>query len=382
MDVLSLPDLKELSGHTGGPLVSMYMPTQPFGPDSQIENVGRLKNLLKSASAQLAEMGLRPTEIDAVLDPVRQLSDDRPFWLRAEEGLALFADGGVRVFRLPEAPPEMVVVGTQYHLRPLLQLLGRDRHYYLLTLSQNRARLLRGSVAGLAEVDLGDAPSSLADALKWTDFEKQSLQYHSATNGVSGGRRSPVFHGSGEPDPKDEIMRYFRDIDRALVEHVKDGAPLILAGVDYLLPLYHEINSYPALSERAVIGNPESLGDETLHERSADIAAEAFSAEQRHAVQRVDELWATPRATSDPEIFVLAAVHGRVEALFVNNEAELWGTVDEKANSVDIHSLRQPADDDLLDLAALRTILAGGSVFSVPPSEMPRDGAAVALFRY
>lgn len=382
MDVLSLPDLKELSGQSGGPLVSIYMQTQRFGPDSQLENVARLKNLLKSASAKLAEMGFRPNEIDAVLDPIRQLSDDRPFWLRAEAGLAIFADGGVRVFRLPEAPPETIVVGSHYHLRPLLALLGSDRHYYLLTLSQKRARLLRGSAAGLEEVDLGDAPSSLAEALRWDDFEKQSLQYHSATNGTSGGRRSPVFHGSGEPDPKDEIMRYFREVDRALVEHVKDGAPLVLAGVDYLLPLYREINSYPALSAQAVIGNPDSLSNETLHDRSVAIATEAFSAEQRHAAERIDDLWATPRATSDPETFVPAAIHGRIEALFVSNEAGLWGTVDETADSVEVHPLRRPADDDLLDVAALRTILAGGSVFSVPPSQMPRDAAAVALLRY
>ncbi|TDB38115.1 MAG: hypothetical protein D9V44_08735 [Actinobacteria bacterium] len=382
MDVLSLPDLKELSGHTDGPLVSIYMQTQPFGPDSQLENVGRLKNLLKSASAQLAEMGLRPAEVEAVLDPVRRLSDDRPFWLRAEAGLAIFADGGVRVFRLPEAPPETVVVGSRYHLRPLLALLGSDRHFYLLALSQKRARLLRGSVTGLTEIDLGDAPSSLAEALRWDDFEKRSLQYHSATNGTSGGRRSPVFHGSGEPDPKDEIMRYFREIDRALVEQVKDGAPLILAGVDYVLPLYREVNSYPALYTQAIVGSPDSLGDEALHEQSAAIAAEAFSAEQRQAAERIDALWATPRATSDPETFVLAAIHGRVEALFISNEATLWGTVDEAADSVELHTLQQPTDEDLLDLAALRTILAGGSVFPLPAAHMPRDAAAVALLRY
>ncbi len=382
MDVLSLPDLKELSRHDSGHLVSLYMKTQRFGPDSQAGNVTRMKQLLKSAATQLAELGARTAEIDSILNPVRQLADDRTFWLRAEDGLAIFADGGVRVFRLAEAPPELAVVGPRYHLRPLLTLLGSDRHYYVLALSQKHARLLRGSAAELVEVDLGDAPTSLAEALKWDDFERQSLQFHTGTSNGQGGRRAAMFHGGAEADPKDQILRYFREIDRALVEHVRDGAPLILAGVDYVLPLYREVNSYPALADEAVSGSPDTFNGETLHERSLAIAATTFSAGQRQAAERIDELWATPRATSDPETIVPAATGGRVEALFVSTKAELWGVADEVADTVEIHASRQPADEDLLDRAALSTIMAGGSVFSVPPAEMPRDAAAVALLRY
>jgi len=359
------------------------MQTQRFGPDSQLANVARLKNLLKSAATQLGDLGVRPADADALLDPVRELSDDRPFWLRAEEGLAIFADHGVRVFRLPAAPPETVVVGDRFHLRPLLSLLGNDRHYYLLAISQKRARLLRGSAAGIEEVKLEDAPASLADALKWDDFQKRSLQFRTSNNGAPGARRPAVFHSSGEIDPKAELVRYFREIDRALVEHIRDGAPLILAGVDYLMPLYNEINSYSALAEETIAGNPDELGDEVLRERSLAIANRVFATGRKEAAERVTELWATPRATSDPVTFVPAAIHGRVEALFVRSDAELWGTVSEAADTVEVHAARQAADEDLLDLAALRTILASGDVFSVPASEMPRDdAAAVALLRY
>ncbi len=382
MDVLSLPDLKELSRHRGELLVSIYMPTQRFGPDSQIENVGRLKNLLKTASTELAALGIRPADADTLLEPIRLLAEDRAFWLRAEAGLAIFTDEALRVFRMPAAPPEIVFVGDRFHLRPLLSLLGSDRHYYLLALSQKHVRLLRGSSAALEEVTLGDAPESLAETLQWDDFEKQSLQFHTGTSGTPGGRRPAVFHGSGEPDPKDELMRYFREIDRAIVEHVRDGAPLVLAGVDFLLPLYREANSYPELASEAVSGNPDSLGDAALHERSLAVASKTFAVEREHAADQVIDLWATPRATSDPETFVSAAIHGRVKSLFVNSDAALWGSVDESADAVSVHAVRQPGDEDLLDLAALRTILAGGEVFSVPHTEMPKDAAAVALLRY
>ncbi|MCE5191588.1 MAG: hypothetical protein LLG08_07510 [Actinomycetia bacterium] len=384
MDVLSLPDLKELSRHGGGPLVSLYMRTQPFGPDSQLENVGRLKNLLREAASRLEELGLRSGEIYTLLDPVRKLADDRPFWLRADKGLAIFADGAMRVYRLPAAPPESVTVGSRFHLRPLLTLLGGDRHYYLLALSQKRARLLRGSANGLEELTLGDAPSSLADELKWDDFEKRSLQYHSGMSNAPGGRRPAVFHSSGEPEPKDEILRYFRDIDRAIVERLRDGAPLVLAAVDFVLPLYREVNTYRALAADAVSGSPDSLTDEILHARSLAIATAAFHQDRREAASRVEELWATPRTTSDPSTLLPAVFRGRVETLFVNNDAALWGIMDESTENVEVHTVRQPDDQDLLELAALRTIVAGGVVYPVTASEMPRDpeAPAVALLRY
>ncbi len=75
---------------------------------------------------------------------------------------------------------------------------------------------------------------------------------------------------------------------------------------------------------------------------------------------------------------------GRVETLFVNNDAELWGIMDESTENVEVHTVRQPDDQDLLELAALRTIVAGGVVYPVTASEMPRDpeAPAVALLRY
>ena len=37
---------------------------------------------------------------------------------------------------------------------------------------------------------------------------------------------------------------------------------------------------------------------------------------------------------------------------------------------------------DLLDLAVVETLLKGGSVFVVPPEEIPADSAVVAVLRY
>ncbi|MGB4592885.1 MAG: hypothetical protein WBI63_03810 [Coriobacteriia bacterium] len=380
MDTLKLDDIKSLSRSTGGVHISIFMPTLRFGPDSQLENGRRLKNLLRSVADDLASRGMRTADIDHLLAPVRLVSEDRPFWLRAGDGLAVFLGPTTAMFRLPEAFTETTVISDRYYLKPLLAHLGSDRHFYVLALSLKHVRLLRGSLASLVPVDLEGAPESLSEALKWDNYEKQSLQYHTQNSAAPGGRRPVVFHGSDEPDPNEEIARYFRDIDRALKEVLTDNAPLVLAGVEYLLPLYREVSNMPTLAPKAVQGNPDSIGPEALHDAAWAIAQSVFSGERKAAAARIKELWATPRATADPETVLPAALNGRVETLFVALDREVWGTVN--ADAVHIHAHPEPGDEDLLDRAALQTLLSGGDIFAVPADEMPHEGAAVALLRY
>jgi len=110
------------------------------------------------------------------------------------------------------------------------------------------------------------------------------LQFHTQTSLAAGGRRPVVFHGSGEPDPKEEILRYFRGIDRALREVVPPDTPLILAGVDYLLPLYREVSGVPSLVDESIVGNPDSLGLESLHDQAWAIAQAVFDEEREQAL--------------------------------------------------------------------------------------------------
>jgi hypothetical protein len=383
MDALSLNDFKSLTSVTGPALVSLYLPTAPFGPSSQIENAARLKGLLKNAEEQLHGRGLRGSQIDSILEPARRLADDRPFWLRATEGLAVLLGDGIHTYRLPTAPAELVVVGSRFYTKPLLALMGARQHAYLLALSQKRVRLFRMTRTGIEEVDLTGAPASLAEALRWDNYEKQSLQFHTGTSGAPGGGRRPaVFHGSGEPDPKDEITRYFRGIDKALGELIAaDGAPLVLAAVDYLVPLYREVSSITSLASDTVTGNPDALGEAALHEQAWRIAEGVFEKERTAVADRIDDLWATAKTTADPQTLVTSALQGRVDTLFVALDRQVWGTVGEN-DQVAIHAGPAPDNEDLLDLAALETLLAGGTTYALPAEQMPRDVPAVALLRY
>lgn len=384
MDDLTIDRAMELARMHGGHRVSLFMPTRPFVPGSPDENATRLKNLLREAEAELGRRDVRPGDIGRLLAPARSLIDDVPFWMRAEEGLALLlGDEGMSAFRLPAPLPEMVRVNSRYYMRPLLPHVETRGEYWLLFISQKTVRLYRGTRDGLAEVPAEGLPSSLAEALRWDDFEKASLQFHVNTTGVNGGRGAPVYHGNKEPDMKNELARFFRKIDRALYERLRDSdAPLVLAGVDYLIPIYRDVNSYPALVHEAVTGNVEIMPLPELHDRALHALRRLAEAESRQLAAQVEEAWGSSKTTPDPETIVPAAFLGRVDTLVLSGSEQWWGRYDDSTGRAVLHRAPAEGDEDLLDLAALQTLEKGGAVVNLPEEDMPHGHTAVALLRY
>jgi hypothetical protein len=270
------------------------------------------------------------------------------------------------------------VVADHFHLKPLLPMMSAGEQFYVLGLSQKYVKLFRGGRYSVGEVHLDGVPASLRDALKYDDREP-SLQSH------GGGRARAIFHGQGlgKDDPKDDIKRYFRIIDAGLHEILRgERAPLVLAGVDYLLPLYREITEYPHVMAGGVIGSPEHVSVEELHTRAWEIVAPLFGQDRYKAKARYLAVADTPNGTSDVKRAIRAAHQGRVDTLFVAIGEHLWGTWDETTEAIHIHDHAEAGDVDLLDAAAAQAWLHGGTVFAVPPSEVPGGGHLAAVLRY
>jgi hypothetical protein len=368
------------------------MPTHRAGPETQQDPI-RLKNLIGQAEERLLaadhsrdQRGLRAPEAKARLEPASRLIQDSIFWQRQSDGLAIFVSAEVSYrYRLPLEFEELVVVADRFYLKPLLPLLSGDGRFYVLALSQDEVRLLLGTRYRVDEVDLEGAPTSLAEALRFDDPERR-LQFHTAS-GPSGGKgsRPAMFYGQGAPsqDQKSDILRYFQKVDAGIQTVLaSEQAPLILAGVDYLLPLYQEANTYPHLIGEGIEGNPDNLGAEELQQRAWAVVQPRFLEEQEAAAERFKQFADTDRASDDLAEIVPAAYHGRVDALFVALDLRQWGTFDPEMNEVQLHDDAKPGVQDLLDLAAVQTLINGGRVYAVEAGQMPVPASLAALFRY
>jgi hypothetical protein len=379
MRLVSTETLVALADERDGPRLSIFLPTQ--GPGSDRQDPIRLRNLLREAEHRLAT-GLRHAEIRDLLAPGMELAEDGAFWREAATGgLALFLAGdGDRRLRLPYAPRELVVVGDRFHVKPLLPLLCGDGRFYLLALSQRRVRLFEGDQDGLRELELPDVPAGLAEAMRLEDREEQ-LQLHRTGPARPAGRPAAMFHGHGvgTDDAKDRILRFFRDVDHGVQHAVGDGrAPLVLAAVDYLRPLYRAASTYPQILEQGLSGNPDHLGPQELHRRAWSLVGDRFRSDQQAVAGRCLALERRCRATGDLRRIVPAAIGGRVEALLVPMGTERWGSVDSTTGAAQLHRLSRPGDVDLLDLAAVETLRHGGRAYPLPAGQ----ARPAAILRY
>lgn len=382
MDIITMEQLKPLLSRHSELCVSLFMPSHRAGRETEQDPI-RFKNLLGEVREGLMANGLRSPEVREILGPAELLLEDHDFWQHQSDGLAVFfTPEEFHCYRLPLQFEELVVVSDRFHLKPLFPYLTSDGRFYILALSQNEVRLLECTQHTVDEVGLGDMPESLAEAFRYKSFEKQ-LQFHTGAT-LASGTHSGVFHGHDiKDDAKDNILRWFHMIDKELKNLLTDEqSPVVLAGVEYLLPLYKEANSCPHLMEEGIPGNPEEIKPEELHGRAWTVVKPVFMEKQENAAARYGQLGGTGQTTSDVKEAVLAAHQGKVDSLFVPVGVQVWGSFDADTNAVDMHEHREPGDEDLLDLAAIQTRLNGGSVYAVSPESVPGRSPLAAVFRY
>lgn len=382
MDHVSNDELVTLIGTTEGPCVTIFMPTHRKGVEVQQDPI-RLKNLLRAAEQQLVQRGTRAPVAREILQPGYALVPDDLFWNHQAEGLALFIGREwFRAYRVPFPLEQLSFVSDRFLVKPLLKLLAGDGRFFILALSQNQVRLLEGTHYRVTPLPTEGLPASLADALRFDQPERQ-LQLHVGTTTGTGA----IFHGqgTGTDDAKDAIRRYFQQIDKGLHAVLRDRqAPLLLAGVEYLHPIYRDVSTYPGLLDAGLIGNPEGLTSEQLHAQAWAIVGPHFEAEEQDALATFRQYAGTGLASSDVATVVRAAVDGRVERLLVVEDAHAWGRFDPDTTEAVVGGDVQSEEfgHDLLDLAAMETIVKGGRVYPVEAARLADIGVVAGVFRY
>jgi len=322
-----------------------------------------------------------PREVNALLQPAQALLEDSYFWEHQYEGLAVFmAVDDFHYYPLPFSVEELLVIAQSYYVKPVLPLFTRNGHYYILAISLNEVRLFEGTRYGVGQTALPDGiPANMEEALRLDDSQK-SLQMHS---GGSGG----MFHGQGPGDEEQKawIEQYLNLVDTSLKEIFREqNAPLVLAGVDYLLPMYRKVSEYQNIMEEGITGNPDHLRPEELQEQAWHIVETYFQQETKKTVEQYQQLADTDKATDNVEEIVAAAFNGRVDKLILSVENQIWGAFNPKDGKVTRSSNGQSKKFNLalLDFTAMNTLQNGGTVFALSQDEMPTDSPVAAVFRY
>lgn len=356
--------------------VSVYLPARSPGSDVSTEQI-RLRNLVTDGRRQLAELGVRPVDGEALLEPLVALVDDTTVWSQTTDAVAAFIDEeGSHIVRLGDVDLELGVVGDRFHIAPLLADPTPPGGFAVLALSQGAVRLLRGDRWTFEEVDDPRLPATMADVLRHDDREPQ-LQSHSAGRAGSGAV-SAAFHGQGSArDHRDhDLDRYLRVVARSVGEVLGPSSPpIVLAGVDDIAARFRRLCSLDGLIDDTLTGNPDHRTSSDLHRAAWGLVGPTFDGER---ARRLGEIAGRPTGVERTvRGALLAALDGRVDVAFVPVDAQTWGKLD--GTNVRFHDVRLAGSEDLHDALAHEVLSHGGDVIGVTAADLGDDDVLASL---
>ena len=361
------------------PCLSLYQPTHRRHPENQQDPI-RFRNLLKAIETALGQNYPR-RETRPLLAPFHALADNRAFWNRTLDGLAVLAAADLfKVYRLQRPVPERTVVADSFHIKPLLRIVQSADRYQILGINRQNIRLFEGNRDALDEIEPAPGvPRSPID-LGEEDIgapERRTRIYGPASPGAMTSHGTDVRQDQVERD----TVRFFRAVDRAVLERYSrpTGMPLLLAALPEHHHLFRSISRNPFLAAEAIDVYPDDLSIDMLGERAWNLMLPYYLKRLGGIVERFGAARSVGLGSGDLAEIARAAVSGRIATLLVEAERVIPGAFDPDTGAIDPG---RRDSDDLLDDVGEQAIRAGGDVVVVPAERMPTRSGIAAILRF
>ncbi len=373
-----------LAGYDQPPCISILMPTHKAGMEvNEQVDLMAFKNALQQVEKILKEKGAGHTLIKKMLGPGYDLLKDDKFWYAMSDGLAVYiADGFFRFLKLRAPLVQHVVVNNSFYVSPLVPFMARPEYFYLLDIAKKFPRFYRADAMGIEHLQVEELPTGVNDVVHVEEKGGKEV----FRTGDTGGTASANYHGigAGRPDEKENIALYLEEVDDTIWKsHLnKENVPLLLAGQDFLIPIYRSVSDYKNIWPEALTGNHHQQNDNELYEEAMKVMTPFFEQPLRRALGDYGNKSATALTSTDISVIIPAAYYARVSHLFVRKGSRIWGSFNEQENKLEILDHESDTAEDLIDKAVIRTIQNGGEVYFLEANEMPESGELAAILRY
>ncbi|MGH7793778.1 MAG: hypothetical protein ACREQ2_02590 [Candidatus Binatia bacterium] len=370
-----------LLGAHESPCLSLYQQTHRHHPDN-LQDPIRFRNLIKSMEQSLRQK-YTMREIQPLMEPFQVLADDRDFWNYTLDGLAMLgAPGFFRVYRLQRPVPEVVIVANSFHIKPLMRILQSADRYQVLGLNRREIKLFEGNRDALDEIEPAQAvPRTITDALGEELTEPPAVTSYSA-----GAGEPAIRHGYGSKRDEVDIdaERFFRAVDRAVLEHQSrpSGLPLILAALPEYHNLFRHVSQNPFLLADGIDIHPDALPAEALRERAWQVVEPQYLARLAGLLEEFGKAKSKGLGSDELAPIAEAAVIGRVATLLIEADRHIAGRIDEASGRLEYADLAHPEIDDLLDDLGELVMKKGGQIVIVPAERMPARTGIAAIYRF
>lgn len=377
--------LRPLLADYQAPCLSLYQPTYRAFPEAQ-QNPVRYKNLLKELKAAL-EQRYRNAAHSSLTAPFERLLEDDNFWAHPQDGIAVFgAADFFHVEKVQRPVPEMVVANDHLYLRPLVRVFQSEDTYQILALDRESVLMYQGNRYVVDEIVM--APSvprtieeALGDRVTLPGIHMQGST-GPARPGSPGAGTTFHGHGSKADEPRLDTERFFRAIDRAVLEaHSKPSElALILAALPEHQGVFRGVSHNAWLLDEGLPKHPRSMSAEELRDAAWRVMEPRYHKRLQALLDAYHAAHARGLATDDLTHAVEFATDGRVGTLLIEADRRLPGHVEGRMPRPADRD--EPGTGDMLDDLAERVLKTGGQVIVAPLGSMPTDKGLAAVFRY
>ncbi len=362
--------------------MSLYQPTHRHYPDNQQDPI-LFRNLLKALEESLRG-GYPSRKAKSLLEPFEYLAGNRVFWNNTLDGLAAFAAPGFFLALTLQRPVrDMAVVANSFHIKPLIRIYQSADRYQVLGLNRNEIRLFEGDRYALDEIEpLPEVPRNRAEAIG-----EERAEPHLTVASYGKGAEGPAMH-HGHGSRKDEVdkdtERFFRVIDKAVMEHLSrpSGLPLMLAALPEHHGIFRKISKNPLLLEAGIDRHPDSFTPEEFREMAWKAYEPYYKARLDELIDEFGKARSAGLAAEDLESAADSAVAGGIATLLVESDRHIPGRLDAETGRIEPADLEHPEIDDLLDDLSELVLKRGGRVVVVPAQRMPTDTGVAAIRRF
>lgn len=363
------------------PCISLYQPTHRHHPENKQDPI-RFRNLIKELERSLRQK-YATHEIHPLLEPFLALADAPDFWNHTLEGLAVLgAPGTFRVYRLQRPVAELIVVADSFHTKSLIRILQSADRYQILGLSRQEIKLFEGNRDALDEIEPArGVPQTIIEALgeELTDPHLTVASY-----GGVGGPGMHHGHGGKKDEVDSDAERFFRAVDRGILEHHSRPSelPLLLAALPENQSIFGRVSHNPFLMAEGVDIYPDALSIDALRDLAWRVVEPHYLARLAELVEKFEGARTKGLGADELAQVCKATEAGRVATLLIEADREVPGRIDSATGQIEFDNLANPEVDDVLDDLGALVLKKGGHVVIVPAERMPTETGIAAIYRY
>lgn len=298
------------------PLVTIYTPTHSAPtPPNLSEDRRRFKNLKNRVMEIIkASPMINLKESQAVERQLTTFEEDLGFWEARTFGMGIFiSPSEATTIDLPIDCDEYVAVDDHYHVTPLIGLLDQMVDFDVLVVSKKQPMLFSGDIYGLSSTEV---PLPVVQTIRNRNRVNQPVAVRIPPKGNG---RQEYFGNNFPLVSQDDVLHYFRAIDRIVQKEVTEKHPLVLAGPEVDTCEYRSISSHPNILE----GHIESANSATTPHCLAPLAwahvhKATIQKQHQRQLERFDRLSnGSERASGELAAIQDAAGKGRIETLII-----------------------------------------------------------------